>query len=54
MLSWAFAFLVIALMAAVLGFAGLAGFASAVAQFLCLVFLALFAGAMLLHGGRRV
>jgi uncharacterized membrane protein YtjA (UPF0391 family) len=53
MLSWAFTFLVIALIAAVLGFTGVAGTAAAVAKFLfglflvvCLVMfaLALFTG----------
>lgn len=53
MLSWAFTFLIIALIAALLGFTGIAGTAATIAQVLfgvfllmCLVFfaLALFAG----------
>jgi uncharacterized membrane protein YtjA (UPF0391 family) len=42
MLSWALTFLVIALIAAALGFGGLAGTASSIAQVLFFVFLVLF------------
>jgi uncharacterized membrane protein YtjA (UPF0391 family) len=42
MLSWALTFLVIALIAAVLGFGGVAGTASYIAQILFFVFLVLF------------
>lgn len=42
MLSWALTFLVIALIAAVLGFGGVAGTASYIAQVLFFVFLVLF------------
>jgi uncharacterized membrane protein YtjA (UPF0391 family) len=42
MLSWALTFLVIALIAAVLGFGGIAGTASYIAQVLFFVFLVLF------------
>jgi uncharacterized membrane protein YtjA (UPF0391 family) len=42
MLSWALTFLVIALIAAALGFGGLAGTASYIAQVLFFVFLVLF------------
>jgi len=42
MLSWAITFLVIALIAAVLGFGGIAGTASSIAQVLFFVFLVLF------------
>lgn len=57
MLSWAFTFLIIAIIAALLGFTGIAGTAAAVAKLLfgiflvmCLVFfaLALFAGKKLM------
>ena len=43
MLSWAITFLVIALIAAVLGFGGIAGAAVGIAKILFFVFLALFA-----------
>lgn len=42
MLSWAITFLVIALIAAVLGFGGIAGTASSIAQILFFVFIVLF------------
>ncbi|MBL8879766.1 MAG: DUF1328 domain-containing protein [Phycisphaerales bacterium] len=42
MLTWALTFLVIALVAALLGFGGLAGTATAIAQFLFYIFVALF------------
>jgi uncharacterized membrane protein YtjA (UPF0391 family) len=42
MLGWAFTFLVIALIAAVFGFGGIAATASGIAQILFVVFLALF------------
>ena len=42
MLSWAITFLVIALIAAVLGFGGIAGTAAGIAKILFVVFLVLF------------
>ncbi len=51
MLSWALTFLVIALIAGVLGFWGLQGVAMSIAQVLFFVFLVLFVVSLLL--GRR-
>ena len=51
MLSWAVTFLVIALIAAVLGFGGIAGAAVGIAKILFFVFLLLFIVAFLM--GRR-
>ncbi len=51
MLSWAITFLIIALIAAVLGFGGIAGTAIGIAKILFFVFLVLFIVTMLL--GRR-
>jgi uncharacterized membrane protein YtjA (UPF0391 family) len=51
MLSWAITFLVIALIAAVLGFGGIAGTASSIAQILFVVFLVLFIVSLI--AGRR-
>ena len=48
MLSWSLAFLVIALIAAVLGFGGIAGTAMGIAKVLFFVFLVLFIIALLL------
>jgi uncharacterized membrane protein YtjA (UPF0391 family) len=54
MLYWAAVFLVIALIAAVFGFGGIAGAAIGVAKILFIVFLALFIISLLLGiGGRR-
>ena len=52
MLSWAITFLVIALIAAALGFGGIAGTAAGFAQILFFVFLVLFV-VSLLFGRRR-
>jgi uncharacterized membrane protein YtjA (UPF0391 family) len=52
MLSWALFFLVIAIVAGVLGFVEIAGFAATIAQVLFYLFLLLFIGALLF--GRRV
>lgn len=52
MLRAALAFFIIALIAAALGFGGIAGAASGIAQILFLVFAALFVIALI--GGRRV
>ena len=51
MLSWAMTFLIIALIAAVLGFGGIAGSATWIAQILFALFLVLFLISMLM--GRR-
>jgi uncharacterized membrane protein YtjA (UPF0391 family) len=52
MLSWAITFLIIALIAAVLGFGGIAGTAVGIAKILCFVFLVLFI-VSLIFGRRR-
>lgn len=52
MLSWALTFLVIALVAAVLGFGAIAGTAALIARFCFLVFLVLFVVALIT--GRRI
>lgn len=52
MLSWALTFLIIALIAAVFGFGGIAGSAMGIAQVLFFVFLVLFAVSLIF--GRRV
>ena len=51
MLSWAVTFLIIALIAAVLGFGGIAGTAVGIAKILCVVFLVLFIISLVM--GRR-
>lgn len=53
MLSWAIAFLVIALIAAVLGFGGIAGAAAGIAKILFFVFLAIFVISLLAGLARR-
>lgn len=47
MLGWALAFLIIALIAGVLGFGGIAGASVGIAKFLFVVFVALFIIAMI-------
>ena len=54
MLSWAITFLVIAIIAAVLGFGGIAGTAAGIAKILFFVFLVLFVVSLLFGRGRRV
>lgn len=49
MLGWALTFLVVALIAAVLGFTSIAGAAIGVAKVLFFVFLVLFAVSMVMH-----
>lgn len=51
MLNWAMAFLVVAIIAGVLGFGGIAGAAAGIAKALFFVFLALFVASLL--AGRR-
>jgi uncharacterized membrane protein YtjA (UPF0391 family) len=56
MLGWALTFLVIAIIAAVFGFGGIAATASSIAQILFVVFLALFLVSVMSRwraGGRR-
>lgn len=48
MLRWALIFLVVALVAAVLGFGGIAGGAMEIAKILFFVFLVLFVGSLLM------
>jgi len=56
MLSWALVFLVVALIAGVLGFTSIAGAAVGIAKILFFVFLVLFAVSAIMHmvRGRRV
>jgi uncharacterized membrane protein YtjA (UPF0391 family) len=53
MLSWALTFLVIALIAAALGFGGLAGAATGIAKILFFVFIVLFIVSLITGGVRR-
>jgi uncharacterized membrane protein YtjA (UPF0391 family) len=55
MLSWALNFLGIALVAGVLGFAGIAGAPVGIAKLLFLIFVALFVVSLIMHAlrGRR-
>ncbi|WP_306150472.1 MULTISPECIES: DUF1328 domain-containing protein [unclassified Roseibium] len=52
MLSWAIAFLVVALVAAVLGFGGIAGTAVSIAKLIFFVAIALFLISAVLHVAR--
>ncbi|MEQ9639095.1 MAG: DUF1328 family protein [Alphaproteobacteria bacterium] len=49
MLGWAITFFIIALIAALFGFGGIAAAASSIAQILFFVFLVLFLGSLILH-----
>jgi len=49
MLGWALTFLVVALLAGVLGFGGIASTSAGIAQILFVVFLVLFVGAMVMR-----
>ena len=53
MLAWALTFLVIALVAALFGFGGMAAAASGIAQILFVVFAALFFGTLVVDLARR-
>jgi uncharacterized membrane protein YtjA (UPF0391 family) len=53
MLQWAAIFLIIALVAAILGFGGIAASAAWIGKILFLVFLALFLFSLVFHGARR-
>lgn len=52
MLGWALTFLVIALIAAVFGFGGIASASAGIAQILFFIFLVLFVGALILRATR--
>jgi uncharacterized membrane protein YtjA (UPF0391 family) len=53
MLNWALTFLVVAIIAAVLGFTGIAVAAAGIAKLLFFVFLVLFVVSLATHLGRR-
>lgn len=53
MLGWALAFFVLALLAAVFGFPGIAGLSMGIAQILFFVFLVVFLVSLVLGLGRR-
>ena len=53
MLNWALVFLVVALIAGVLGFTSIAGTSIAIAKILFLVFLVLFVVSLIMGIGRR-
>lgn len=52
MLGWALTFLVIALIAAALGFGGIAGTSAGIAQILFFIFLALFVISLIVRAAR--
>jgi uncharacterized membrane protein YtjA (UPF0391 family) len=54
MLSWAVTFFIVALIAAVLGFTGIAVAAAGIAKILFVVFLVLFLVSLIAHTARRV
>jgi uncharacterized membrane protein YtjA (UPF0391 family) len=54
MLSWALTFFLIALVAAVLGFGGIAIAAAGIARICFFIFLVLFIVSLLAHGRRRI
>ncbi len=53
MLHWALVFLVVALIAAVFGFGGIASASAGIAQLLFFIFIALFLGTLLLRAFRN-
>lgn len=55
MLGWALTFLIVAIIAAIFGFGGIASTAAGIAQFLFVVFIVLFLASLLYHfiSGRR-
>jgi uncharacterized membrane protein YtjA (UPF0391 family) len=53
MLNWAITFFIIALIAAVLGFTGIAVAAAGIAKLMFVVFLVLFLVSLITHFGRR-
>jgi len=56
MLNWALIFLVVALVAGVLGFGGIAGASMGIAKILFMIFLVLFAVSLVMHlvRGRKI
>jgi uncharacterized membrane protein YtjA (UPF0391 family) len=54
MLRWAIIFLVVAIVAAILGFGGIAGAATDIARILALIFIVLFAVSLVLGRTRRL
>ena len=54
MLYWALMFLVIAILAAILGFTGISLMAAGVAKILFFVFVILFVVSLIMHAARRV
>lgn len=54
MLRWALIFFVLALVAALFGFGGIAAAASGIAKILFFVFLAVFLISLIMHGVRQV
>lgn len=54
MLSWALTFFLIALVAAVLGFGGIAIAAAGIARICFFIFLVLFIVSLVAHGARRI
>ena len=53
MLSWSISFFILALLAAVFGFAGIAGTLAWVAQILFVLFAVLFVGSLLMRGASK-
>ena len=53
MLGWAITFLIVALIAAVLGFSGVAAISVEIAQILVVIFLILFVGTLVLRAMRK-
>jgi len=54
MLNWAIMFFLVALLAAILGFTGIAVAAAGTAEILFVVFLVLFLGSLVGHMARRI
>ena len=54
MLGWALTFLVVALVAALFGFGGIASASAGIAQILFVIFLVLFVGTLVLRAVRKV
>ena len=53
MLGWALTFLIVALIAAALGFGGIAGTSAGIAKILFLIFIVLFVGSLIMSFIRR-
>lgn len=54
MLYWALVFLVVAIIAGLLGFGGIAFAAAGIAKVLCLIFIVAFLISLVMHVARRV